>query len=112
MRITFDAARDETSITFCGGGATATIRGGEADPTASKVAFSANDPKKQRALDAIAHEADGIGAGPLVVPFIGSAIDAFRRGVTPGAPSPVPSVGDVAVAHAAIFCVYEGPPAD
>ncbi|HWL84252.1 MAG TPA: Gfo/Idh/MocA family oxidoreductase [Polyangiaceae bacterium] len=107
LRITFEAAHDRTRITFCGAGVTATINGTEADPTANEIEFAANDPVKERALRALACDIDGVNSGPLLVPFIGAAVDAFCRGLTPGAPSNIPSIRDVAMAHAAIFRLYE-----
>ncbi|WP_394844195.1 Gfo/Idh/MocA family oxidoreductase [Pendulispora brunnea] len=108
LRITFDAGMDQTRLTFCGAGVTATIAGSEADPTANPVEFIAADPAKLRVLQALEDKVDGVGQSPLLVPFIGRALESFRQGMMPGASSHFPSVRDVAIAHAAIFRVYEG----
>ncbi|WP_394823910.1 Gfo/Idh/MocA family protein [Pendulispora albinea] len=108
LRIALDAGADDTRITFCGDGVTATIHGGEADPTASAVAWTARDTAREQALRALEQTTDGQPSGPLIVPFMGRAIEAYRQGLVPGASPHFPSVRDVAIAHAAIFRVYEG----
>ena len=106
LRITFDGGGDTTRLTFCGNGVTAEIAGGEADPTASAVQWSAGTRAAVAALEDIERAARGATAPPLLVPYVGDVVRAIRAGVRPGACEALPSIADVANAHAAILAVY------
>ena len=107
VRATFDAGPDATRITFAGGGVSATIEGGELDPTAGAVQWSCADDARLARLRAIEANAGGATAAPLLVPYLLDAVAALGRGAEPGACDALPSVADVEPAHAAIFSVYE-----
>lgn len=99
LHITLDAGPDRTFLAFAGNGVTARIEGGEADPTASAVAWSAIDGGARRRLEVMERESAGDLHGPLVVPFVGGALEALRRGETPGESDALPSIGDVRPGH-------------
>jgi predicted dehydrogenase len=108
VRATFDAGPDATCLAFAGGGVTATIRGGELDPTASAVEWSCTDDARLARLRAIEEGASGATAPPLLVPFLRDAVAALDGGAEPGACDALPGVRDVWDAHAAILDVYLG----
>jgi hypothetical protein len=45
--------------------------------------------------------------GPLIVPYVGRALDAWRRGRVPGDCDELPSIKDVLPAHDLVMRVYE-----
>jgi predicted dehydrogenase len=102
VRISFDGGADSTRLTFCGGGITAIIEGGEGDPTASSVTWLALPGGSARitSLQALERETDGATGSPLLVPYIGDAIAAVREGRVPGDTQRLPSIGDSFEAHA------------
>ena len=79
LRLTFHAGPDRTRLVFAGNGLTATIAGGEADPTASDVDWH---PRRADLL-ALERAAGGHASGPLIVPFIEEALTALRKGHPP-----------------------------
>lgn len=99
FHVTLDAGPDRTTLVFAGNGVTARIEGGEADPTAGEVAWHAIDGAARRRLEAIERESAGDLHGPLVVPFVGSALEALRRGEAPGESATLPSIADVRAGH-------------
>ena len=99
LRLTLEGGPDQTRLSFCGGGVTATIVGTEADPTASTVAWSCGDRLLLQRLVDLEQSTDGSVQGPLIVPFLGRAIDARRRGALPGQCDALPSIRDVSPAH-------------
>ncbi len=103
LRISFDGGADATRLTFCGGGITAIIEGGEGDPTASSVRWVVPRSSSARlaSLRALEHETEGATGSPLLVPYLGEAISALREGRVPGDTSRLPSIADVFDAHAA-----------
>ncbi len=106
VRATFDAGPDATCLSFAGGGVTATIRGGELDPTASSVEWACADNARLTRLRALESGASGATAPPLLVPFLMDAVAALAAGAAPGACDALPGVRDVWDAHAAILDVY------
>jgi hypothetical protein len=92
LRLTFDAGPDQTRLSFCGGGVTAAIVGTEADPTASAVAWSCGDRLLLQRLVDLEQSTDGSVQGPLIVPFLGRAIDVRRRDALPGQCDALPSI--------------------
>ncbi len=101
VRVAFDGGGpDEVRMTFCGGGITATIVGTEVDPTAGEVRWTTNDRERRARVEAIGRAAGGQAAAPLLVPYIGDALAAVRRGLAPGACDALPSIADVVAAHA------------
>jgi hypothetical protein len=85
---------------------TAVVEGGEADPTASPITWSAADPARRWTLERLERLASGGAAAPLIVPFIGGALAAARSGLAPGEHADLPSVADVAPAHRLVFDAY------
>jgi predicted dehydrogenase len=107
LRVTFDGGPDETRLSFCGGGVTAAIAGSEADPTASSIAWRCADATKLRLLKELECSSDGSLHGPLLVPFLGRAIEARRRDALPGQCDALPSIADVFAAHDLAMRGYE-----
>jgi predicted dehydrogenase len=112
LRITFEASGaegDHTRFVVCGRGVTAILEGSEEDPTASAVRWSTGDARVRRRLEAIERgdPRDGDGgphaSAPLLVPYIGRAIEALRAGLQPGTDEALPAVTSVAAAHRAAF---------
>ena len=101
LRISFDGGADATRLAFCGGGITAVIEGGEGDPTASSVRWTAGPAASARitALEALERETDGATGSPLLVPYIGDAVAALREGRVPGDTQRLPSIADSFDAH-------------
>jgi hypothetical protein len=83
------------------------IAGTEADPTASLVAWSCEDPAMRERLTELEQSTDGSVHGPLIVPYIGRALDAWRSGRVPGECDELPSIGDALRAHDLVLRVYE-----
>jgi predicted dehydrogenase len=101
LRVSLDGGPpDETRLTFCGGGVTATIAGTEDDPTAMPIAWKTHDDTLRAKLEAVEALAGGWRGSPLVVPYLGQALDALRAGWEPGESALLPSIRDVARAHA------------
>jgi predicted dehydrogenase len=112
LRITLEASAadgDRTRFVVCGRGVSATLEGTEDDPTASAVHWSTADVRVRRQLEALdaADPRDARGGphagAPLLVPYIGRAIEALRAGLEPGADEALPTVRSVAAAHRAAF---------
>jgi predicted dehydrogenase len=103
VRVTFDAAEDGVRIAFAGAGVTAVIAGGEADPTAARVEWTATRPATRARLAAIERDAGGHDAAPLLVHYLGEAVAALREGRSPGETGALPSIADVRQAHDAVF---------
>jgi predicted dehydrogenase len=100
VRITFEGGGDdETRMVFCGGGVTAAIEGTESDPTANRVRWETRDPATRARLERLERCAPGHLAAPLIVPYLGEAIEALRRGQAPGACPALPTIRDVRAAH-------------
>lgn len=107
VRISLDGGADATRITVCGRGVTATLEGGEADPTAGVLVWSAADPRAKRRLEALERDTAGARGAPLLVPYVAGAVDALRQGERPGDGERLPAIDDVRDAHAAILRLYE-----
>jgi hypothetical protein len=107
LRVTFGAGLDETRMSFCGGGITGVISGSEADPTASSVAWRCEEEATVKRLTELERATDGSVQGPLIVPYVGRAIEAWRRGAIPGRCDELPSIGDVRRAHDLVMRAYE-----
>lgn len=107
LRISFDGGADATRLTFCGNGVTAQIEGGEGDPTASAVRWTALPGARARvtALEQLERETDGAIGSPLLVPYLGDAIAAIREGRVPGDTQRLPSIADAHAAHAAALAI-------
>jgi len=87
-------------------GVTAAIEGSEVDPTTGTITWTASDRERVEGLQRLESDTEGGTAPPLLVPFIGKAIDAVRRGIAPGDHPNLPSIADVAPAHALVFRAY------
>jgi len=103
IRATLEGGPDETRLSFCGGGVTATIVGSEADPTASDVVWRCERAATLRRLQELERATDGAVQSPLIVPYMGRAIAATRRGLAPGSCDECPGVRDVVAAHELVF---------
>ena len=114
LRISFDGGADATRLTFCGGGITAIIEGGEGDPTASAVRWHALPGSAARlsALAALERETDGATGSPLLVPYLGDAIAAVREGRVPGDTQRLPSIADSYEAHVTALRLGSSSPPD
>jgi predicted dehydrogenase len=100
LRVTFEGGGpDEVRLAFCGNGVTATIAGGEVDPTAGAVRWKTADRRLRAELEAIESRAPGHVTGPLLVPYLGDAVDALRRGLTAGHCDALPNIGAVLASH-------------
>jgi predicted dehydrogenase len=107
IRISLDGGADTTRIVLCGRGVTATIEGGEADPTATAVTWSALDDGTRARLAALERDTPGALGPPLLVPYFGAATSAIRDGVEPGDNDRLPSIADTYDAHAVAMCITE-----
>lgn len=107
LRLSLDGGGDATRIAFCGGGVTAYVEGGEADPTASRVRWIAGDARALRRLEALEDETPGALGPPLVVPFVGDVVAALCAGDL----ASVPDVKSTEGAHAAAMLVAQAVPA-
>jgi predicted dehydrogenase len=104
LRITLEGGGpDEVRISFCGNGVTATIAGGEVDPTAAAVQWKTADARRLSELERIEQRAGGHLAGPLLVPYLGEAVDALRQGLAAGECDALPSIASVAASHDTAF---------
>ena len=103
LRLSLDGGADATELTFCGDGVTASIAGGEGDPTATSVTWSvARGPgshARLAALEALERETRGSLGSPLLVPYVGDVIAALREGCLPGDTQRIPSIADCSSAH-------------
>jgi len=103
IRLSLDDGGDATRITFSGNDVTATIEGGEGDPTATTVKWAiARGPgshARLEALEALERETRGALGSPLLVPYIGDVIGALREGSSPGETQRIPSIADCSSAH-------------
>jgi len=116
LRLSLDGGGDTTRLTFCGNGITAFIEGGEGDPTASSVRWDVargdGASKRRVSLEILERETGGALGSPLLVPYIGDALEALRRGHAPGGVEGLPSISDCASAHAtALRLLARGSPA-
>jgi predicted dehydrogenase len=107
VRATLEGGPDQTRLSFCGAGITAAIVGSEADPTAGPVHWTCEDEAMLRRLRELEDGTDGALHGPLIVPYMGRAIAAARRGGTDPPGDACPSVRDAAAAHELVMRVYE-----
>ncbi len=107
LRISLDGGADSTRIAFCGRGVSASITGAEADPTASRITWSALDPLARDRLEALERDTPGALGPPLLVPYLGRAIEALRDGEAPGSSDRLPSIADVAASHRAAMCLAQ-----
>ncbi len=100
LRVTLEGAGpDEVRLTFCGNGVTATIAGGEVDPTAGAVRWKTSDRRRLAEMEGIEARATGYVAAPLLVPYLGDAVDALRRGLAAGQCDALPNIGAVVASH-------------
>jgi len=99
LRLSLDGGGDSTRMSFCGRGVTACIEGGEADPTASLVRWSALDDAARVRLEELERATPGALGPPLLVPYVGDAIAALREGRNPI------GIADVADAHRAAMVI-------
>lgn len=106
LRISLDGGGDATRIVACGRGVTATLEGAEADPTAGSLRWATSDPAARARLEALERDTTGALGPPLLVPYVAGAVDALRRGLSPGETEQLPSIAAVADAHAAILAIY------
>jgi len=107
IRVTFDGGGDDVRMAFAGGGVSATLTGGEVDPTAGRVEWKTADATKRARLEAVERASGGHTSAPLLVPYLGDAIAALRAGVAPGGSGALPSIEDVSCAHAIALCASE-----
>jgi predicted dehydrogenase len=106
MRVTFEGGDpDSTRLSFSGGGVTACIEGTEVDPTVAGVQWRTDDAAKRVRLETMEQATRGHTSAPLLVPYLGEAIQALREGRTPGTCEALPAIGDVAAAHLAAIQV-------
>jgi predicted dehydrogenase len=104
LRITLEGGGpDEVRMAFCGNGVTATIMGGEVDPTAGAVQWKTADARRRSELERIEGRAEGHLAPPLLVPYLAEAVDALRRGLAAGECDALPTIASVAASHDTAF---------
>lgn len=106
VRISLDGGADVTRIVACGRGITVACEGGEADPTANALRWSAQDARAKERLEALERDTAGANGAPLLVPYLAGAVDALRQGMLPGESERLPSIADVTDAHAAVLGIY------
>ena len=107
MRVTFDGGGpDETRLSFCGGGVTASIIGSETDPPAGPVQWKAHSGAAHEQLEELELQSPGSVAAPLLVPYLGAAVAALRRGLVPGQTESLLTLRDVAPAHLLALQAY------
>ncbi|GAC1522245.1 MAG: hypothetical protein NVS3B10_22650 [Polyangiales bacterium] len=113
IRLSLDGGADATRLTFCGNGVTASIVGGEGDPTASSVAWSvargAGSHRRRLSLETLERETRGAVGSPLLVPYVGDVIAALREGCAPGATQRIPSIADCSSAHETALRIAASP---
>jgi predicted dehydrogenase len=111
LRLTLEGGPDETRLSFCGAGVTGAIVGSEADPTASTVLWSCENDATLQRLRALEDSTDGSVQAPLIVPYIGRALAAWRgrrsRRSVPVECDELLSVRDVVCAHDLAMRAYE-----
>jgi hypothetical protein len=81
------------------------LSGGETDPTAGDLRWSAQSSRDRERLEALEKDTPGALGSPLLVPYLGAAICAVRDGEAPGQSQRLPSITDAFSAHAAAMCV-------
>ena len=106
VRISLEGGADVTRIVACGRGITVACEGGEADPTANALRWSAQDARARTRLEALERDTAGATGAPLLVPYLAGAVDALRQGSMPGECERLPSIADVVDAHAAVLGIY------
>ena len=106
LRLSLDDGGDSTRITFSGNDVTATIEGGEGDPTATTVKWAVSRAEESpesharlASLAALERETRGALGSPLLVPYVADVIAALRDGSSPGEAQRIPSIADCASAH-------------
>ena len=113
LRLSLDGGADATHLTFCGNGVTASIAGGEGDPTGTCVSWSvARGPgshARRAALETLERETRGALGSPLLVPYVGDVIAALRQGCAPGETQRVPSIADCSSAHETALRIAASP---
>lgn len=105
LRLSLDGGADSTRIAICGGGKTAVLEGGEADPTAGALRWYACAARDRERLEALERDTLGAVGSPLLVPYLGSVVAALRDGELPGDSQRLPSIADTFGAHAAAMCL-------
>jgi predicted dehydrogenase len=105
LRICLDGGADATRLVVCGRGVTASIEGGEGDPTATQIRWSALESATLDRLAALERDTAGALGSPLLVPYIGSVVAAVREGITVGESDRIPSIEGTYDAHAAAMCI-------
>jgi predicted dehydrogenase len=112
LRISLDGGADVTRLTFCGRGLTASIEGGEGDPTATSVRWvAARGPgshARVAALEALEKSSGGALGSPLLVPYVRDVIASIREGLRPGETQRMPSIADCFDAHATALRIARG----
>jgi predicted dehydrogenase len=112
LRISLDGGADATRLTFCGRGLTASIEGGEGDPTATTVRWMTPRGPGAHAriatLETLERATHGALGSPLLVPYVGDVIAAIREGCAPGETPRLPSIGDCFDAHATALRIASG----
>jgi predicted dehydrogenase len=114
LRISLDGGADKTRLTFCGRGVSASIEGGEGDPTASSVRWTVARGTGSHAhlasLETLERETDGALSPPLLVPYIGDVIASLREDVRPGETERLLSIADCFDAHVTALQLSARPP--
>jgi predicted dehydrogenase len=105
LRISLDGGGDATRISFCGGGKSVHLSGGEADPTGGVLQWSAGCARDRERLAALERDTPGALGSPLLVPYLGGVVAALRDGEKPGQTQRLPSIADAFAAHAAAMRV-------
>lgn len=105
LRITLDGSADTTRIAVSGGGKSVVLEGGEADPTARALRWSARTNADRERLEALERDTPGALGSPLLVPYLGAVVAAVRDGEVPFDRRRVPSIADTFGAHAAAMCL-------
>lgn len=105
LRISLDGGADRTKLTICGRGVSVHLDGPEADPTARPLVWSTTDEATRIRLEALERSTKGASGPPLLVPYLGEAIDALRDGIAPGTSERLPSIAEASAAHAAAMLI-------
>ena len=100
VRVTFDAGDDDVRIAFAGAGVTATLSGGEVDPTAGRVGWKTADPKKRARLESNRARRRRPRVGSTAGPISRRRRIGAARRRRPRSCAALPSIEDVARAHA------------
>ncbi|MBX3224940.1 MAG: Gfo/Idh/MocA family oxidoreductase [Labilithrix sp.] len=109
FRVSLDGAGDATRITMCGDGKTVTLEGGEGDPTAGALRWSARRARDRERLEALERDTPGAVGSPLLVPYLGAVVAAVRDGEVPGESQRLPSIAETFAAHAAAMSIAAPP---